>query len=331
MNVGIIVVRKRWNNAPSFLVEGLKAGLQAARKEDGDLPHKFVFTRFTTHTQRGQLTISPDDVSMFDVLVIPFWIGPYLLNCNLAGLKASTGVKIVTYTGRSLFYNDAFDYRSSPTEVKQGSLTDEQWRNFEAIDKFLVVKKMSMHPNETEIGCGQFDDFFNDGHDGKGAVIDFCKSGWDEPIWEALHNGYGALRSRFPQMPFIQLGKGPVTFEGAGVWNDHFCPYRRMCSLYSSIRLFFAMNESFGYPILENQYAGTPVLMHEDADSPSFHTKSRHIITWNSKNLVDAVDEALDQSKHGREMVREDFSAAFPELVSWAGAARRMIDAITKL
>lgn len=331
MNVGIIAVRKRWNNAPSFLLEGLKDGLRAVAEKDGGLSHDFVFSRFTVHDQRGRLAISPESVAMFDAIVVPFWIGPYLLECNLADVKTETGVKIVTYTGRSLFFNETFG--STQGEISQGGLTNAQWRNFLAIDRFLVVKKLSTHSSEREIGCGQFADLLRvaDRPPEIGAVIDFCKNGWDEPIWNELAAVHEHIVRMFPEIVFVQLGDGPARLRETAVWRGEFCPYRRMCRLYSRSRLFFAMNESFGYPVLENQFAGTPVLVHESADLPSFHSRSKHVIMWNRHNILSIVEEALDADRHGRDVVRADFTATFPELVSWEQTARRMIDELAEL
>ncbi|MFW5794540.1 MAG: hypothetical protein ACOCV1_03545, partial [Bacillota bacterium] len=217
-HVGIIVVRKQWNNAPSTLIEGIKRGIsELILNKDKSLDDiKYVFSKFTIHNPH-KLYISPKSVSMFDILLIPIWIGRKILNCNLKELKETLGIKIVLYTGTSPYIRKPpFDYNLRDFKLFQGQLSDKEWQNLNSVDKFLVVKKKTSNINEIEVGCGQFNDFFDLNEKSDVVVLDFCKQNWDEKIYSEFSKVSLDIKNEC-NVQIIQLGKYPSNVPGSVV------------------------------------------------------------------------------------------------------------------
>jgi hypothetical protein len=319
MKVGVIVVRKQWNNAPSFLVEGIKRGITELLTESYDFQGiGFSFCRFTVH-EPGRLHVNYEDVKAYDLLLFPVWIGNKVLKCNLAELKAK-GLKIVTYTGLCPFgKRPPFDYDLVTKELFQGDISSSEWKNLQSIDKFLVVKSLYPFQKEKEVGCGQFEEWLTQEKSKEDfALLDFCKKDWDEPIWEDF-------KASGAKCKIIQMGKYPLRLEGAGVFDRSFVHYRRLCKLYSRIKVFISMNESFGYPILENKMAGNYVFLHEKIDVPSFHL-SRFTPFWNKNNLASKLEEVFSSWTPETPMeIRADFKAKNPSFCSWRNTVKKII------
>ena len=55
------------------------------------------------------------------------------------------------------------------------------------------------------------------------------------------------------------------------------------------------MNESFGYPILENKYAGNLVLVHENSETLPFHLNSEYVWFWNKDNIRELIANFLNK------------------------------------
>ena len=93
------------------------------------------------------------------------------------------------------------------------------------------------------------------------------------------------------------------------------------------------MNESFGYSILENKYAGNAIFVHEKIDFPNFHLKSGKIFSWNKKNIADKINNYLINfdEKNTSLKIREEFMKANPELVSWKQTVVRLINELYKI
>ena len=318
MKVGVIVVRKQWNNAPSFLVEGIKKGIGELLAKGFDFQGvDYSFCRFTVH-EPGRLHVDYEDVKDYDLLLFPVWIGDKILKCNLTELKAK-GLKIVTYTGLSPFCKrPPFDYDLVTRELFQGSIPNVQWENMKAIDRFLVVKSIYPFPQEREVGCGQFGEWLTLGKSKEDfVVLDFCKHGWDEPIWEDFKEAGVKCKT-------IQMGKYPFVMPEVGVFSRPFVHYRRICRLYSKAKIFISMNESFGYPILENKFAGNYVFLHDKIDIPSFHI-SRFTPKWNKDNLSRKIEEVLEGwTPETSKEIKADFMAKNPGFCSWRNTVEKI-------
>jgi len=330
MKIAIIVVRKKWNNAPYFLTEGIKKGLRELISDDFDFKNiEFTFIKFSIHTP-DKFYINPETVKYYDIILIPSWIGERILNCNLKELKEKTKAKICLYTGQSLYYGKPFENDFVKKEVYQGDLSNYQWNNFLAIDKFFVVKKMFPFEKEIEIGCGQFDEFISiEKSKYNGLVLDFCKQGWDEFIWEDFNFALPEIREKC-NIDIIQLGTYPFKIKNCGICGDFTVFYKKLCKLYSKISIWVSMNESFGYSILENKYAGNMILVHEKIDFPNFHLKSGNIISWNKNNIANKIKSYLESIKNNPNEIQEDFIKTSPELVSWKNTVLRLIDELQK-
>ena len=157
MNVGIITVRKKWNNAPCFLVEGIKKGIRDLLEINTNFKNiRFIFCKFTIHTP-NQLYIDPNNIKDLDVILIPFWIGGQILDCNLSEIKNKTKIKICMYSGHALYHKrPPYKLNLITKQFSKGQLSERQWENFNAIDYFFVVNKLFPLENEIEIGCGKF-------------------------------------------------------------------------------------------------------------------------------------------------------------------------------
>ena len=331
MNVAVVMVRKGWNNAATFLAEGIKRGISDLVIDSGKRTEdRFVFIRFSAHNDR-RLYLDPERCRGYDVLLIPFWIGPHVLDCNLAEIKERAGCKIVVYSGRSIYHKSPpFRHDVRDKDVGQGELSARQWENFEAIDKFLTVKKLFPYHKEFEVGCGQFGWIGTEKASVDGIILDNCKRGWDEPIWEDFKSIHDDLMRR-TGAALIQIGSEPYRFPGAGVFDRDFTHYRRMCKLLGRAKVFFAMNESFGFSILDNKMAGNLVLVHESAELPSFHL-AKGVLRWNKENVVDIVDGYLKAFNSDVPCkTQAAFVASNPDLVSWSGAVGRIIDELHSL
>ncbi len=332
MKIAIIVVRKKWNNAPYFLIEGIKKGIRELIFDKYDFKEiDFTFVKFTVHTP-NELYINPETVKDYDVLLIPFWIGDKILNCNLYEIKKETNVKICLYTGQSAYCGEPFKSDFVKKEVYQGSLSDYKWRNFLSIDRFFVVKKYFSYEKEIEIGCGQFDEFISlDKSEYNGLIIDFCKQGWDEFIWEDFKEALPEIRKKC-NVEIMQLGTYPFRLEGCAVHSDEIVFYKKLCYLYSKIKIWISMNESFGYSILENKYSGNMILVHENIEFPNFHLKSGKIISWNKNNIADKIKDYLDTfGKNTAKEMQEDFMQTSPELISWKDTVSRLCDELQQI
>jgi len=331
MKVAVIVVRKRWNNAPSFLVEGIKKGLTDAIIDGESAQIDFSFVRFAIH-EPDKLWIDPEEVKKYDVLLIPFWIGERILNCNLLELK-KMGLRICLYTGIAPYNcRPPFDFSISAKEMRQGQLSDLQWETLNAVDKFFVVKKTFPFDKEIEIGCGQFEEWLKPDKSKTDCIlIDFCKKEWDEFVWHEFAESWDEMKSR-PNLRLIQFGEYPARLDESCVFKRPFLHYRRICKIYGKIKIFVAMNESFGYPILENKLAGNMVLVHENSQLPNFHLKSSFVVPWNSSNLKDKIFSFLDEyNQDTSRRISQEFQSNNPNLMSWKRTVKRLTDELQKI
>ena len=312
MNIGIICIRKRWNNAPSFLIEGLKEGIFLLKEKNFTFKDtKFTFCPFTIHNPE-KIYISPESVKHFDCIIIPFWISKLLFEINLKQIK-DMGIKVYSYTGISPYQTPYF--KIDFPNILQDQLKDHEWQNYLAIDKFFVVHKT--FPQEVEIGCGQTERYYS--LDKKeNILLDFCKKNWDEFIWEDFNSSWKGNN-------LIQLGEYPFRIKNSGIFTRDFVHFRRMCKLYSSTRIFISMNESFGYPIIENKFAGNIVLVHEKAQLPSFHLKSNYIYYWNKDNLMDIIKTIANPLD-----IRKDFINTYQNQYDWSKTIENIIDEVRR-
>jgi hypothetical protein len=332
MDVGVVTVRKRWNNAPTSLSEGIKKGITSLKEKNESMNGvNFIFTPFTIHDPY-KLYIDPSTVSDFQTIIIPFWIGERIFKCNLSELKEKLNIKICLYTGLSTYQFPHFNCDFNKKTIEKNNITDQQWKNFESVDKFFVVKKLFSYNKEIEVGCGQFDEFI---HINKPAtnmiILDFCKKAWDEFIWEDFKKAWPEIR-RKSNVQLIQLGEYPFKIEGAGIFNRKFVHFKRMMSLYSRSKIFISMNESFGYPLLENKFAGNIILVHDQAEIPNFHLRSDYVIPWNSKNISSVISNYLENISNNKfSLIREDFVKSFEELCSWEKTVRKIINELQQI
>lgn len=330
MKIGIITVRKRWNNAPYFLIEGIKQGIRDLLCENYHFNNnEFIFIRFTHHTP-SKLYIDPESVKNLDIIIIPFWIGNQILQCNLKELKEKTNIKICTYSGHAIYNKiPPFEFDFKFKEFKQGKLTNKEWENFNAIDYFFVVKKLYPFKNEIEIGCGKFDWLLPNKSKYNGIVIDFCKKNWDEFVWNEFREVFPIIQEKY-NVELIQLGTYPFVIKGAKVFDKKFVHYRRLCKLFSKIKIFICMNESFGYSLLDNKYAGNLILLNEKAEIPNFHLNSNHIKLWNKNDIVYKIGDYLNNKDVSKE-ISNNFVKENPSLCSWKNVVLRIIDELSKI
>lgn len=326
MKVGIITVRKRWNNAACFLTEGIKHGIRDLIQEKYNFEDiKFIFSRFTIHTPK-KLYIEPDSVKDFDIIIIPFWIGGQILNCNLSEIKEKNNIKICTYSGHAIYHKrPPYELDIINKKIYKGTLTDNQWKNFNAIDYFFVVNKMFPLENEIEIGCGKFDWLKPKKSNANCIIIDSCKKNWDEHIWHDFNEVWPEIRKNC-NVQLIQFGNYPYKFEGAAIFNKTFVHYRRLCNLYSKAKIYISMNESFGYSILENKYAGNLILLNENAEIPNCHLNSSYIKTWNKNDIVNKINSFI--KNYDSEKISKEFIECNPKFSSWKNTVKRLIDGI---
>ena len=331
MNVGIITVRKRWNNAACFLVEGIKQGIRELLEEKHDFKDiRFIFSRFTIHTP-SHLYIDPNNIKDFDVIVIPFWIGSQILDCNLHEIKERTNIKICVYSGHAPYHKrPPYELDLITKQFSQGQLSKSQWKNFNAIDYFFVANKVFPIENEIEIGCGKFDWLKPNKSDINCIVIDSCKKHWDEHIWNSFNESWPEIRKKC-NIELIQFGSYPYRFEGAKIFHKSFVHYRRLCKLYSKIKIYISMNESFGYSILENKYAGNLILIHDEGEVPNCHLNSTYLKTWNKNNIVEKINSFfVSYDNTVPQKISNEFIKYNPKFISWKNTVSRLIDELTK-
>ncbi len=329
MRIGIITVRKRWNNAASFLVEGIKHGIRDLIEEKYDFKDiKFIFSRFTIHTPK-KLYIDPENIKDFDIIVIPFWIGDQILNCNLHEIKEKNNIKICLYSGHALYHKrPPFELDIINKKLSQGMLTNNQWKNFNAINYFFVVNKIFPLENEIEIGCGQFDWLKPKHSDINCMIIDSCKKNWDEHIWNDFNDIWPEIKKNC-NIHLIQFGSYPHKFEGAVIFNKTFVHYRRLCNLYSKAKIYISMNESFGYSILENKYAGNLILLNDNAEIPNCHLNSKYIKTWNKNNIVSKINSFINNNNS--DQISKEFIDNNPKFFSWKNTVIRLINVLQSI
>jgi hypothetical protein len=328
IKIAVLCVRKQWNNAPSFLIEGIKNGIRNISIKNIDFfkDIQIIFVRLDIH-EPERLYIDPKKLKGFDFIIFPIWIGKRISKCNLFDIKSKTNAKIISYSGFAPF-DDKKDFEITNNEYKFLSNNQEELNNFNSIDKFFVIKKKYINNKEIEIGCGQFDWIYPEKSDYNGIIVDFCKINWDEPIYYNLKKAYSDILKKC-NVQFIQFGNYPFVFEKCGNLYGPTSHYRRICKVYNKSKIFICMNESFGYPILENQYAGNYIFLHEDAKIPSFYLKSNNIILWNTNNIVNKINNVLNNySKNTPFNIRNDFIENYPNLISWEKTVRNIINEI---
>ena len=331
MNVGIITVRKRWNNAPFFLIEGIKQGIRELLEDKHDFNNiRFIFSRFTIHTP-SRLYLDPKQIKDFDVIIIPFWIGGQILDCNLQEIKEKTNTKICVYSGHAPYHKrPPYELDLITKEFHQGQLSDKQWANFKAIDRFFTVNKIFPLDNEIEIGCGKFDWLKPDKSETNCMIIDSCKKNWDEHIWNDFNDIWPEIKKNC-NIELIQFGSYPYKLEGARTFHKSFVHYRRLCNLYSKIKIYISMNESFGYSILENKYAGNLILIHDDGEVPNCHLNSTYLKTWNKNNVIKKINSFLNEYNNNTpRQISSEFIKCNPKFASWKNTVSRLIDELTK-
>lgn len=325
--IAILCVKKQWNNAPSFLIEGIKNGIRNILVNNIDFfkEIQIVFIKLDIH-EPEKLYINPKKLKGFDFIIFPIWIGKKISKCNLYEIKTKTGAKIISYSGFSPF-SDKKDFEIiDNNEYIFLSKNQEELENFNSIDKFFVIKKKYLNKKEIEVGCGQFDLLYPEKSDYNGIIIDFCKKNWDEPIYENLKNIYEKIRKNC-NIQFIQFGNYPFVFEKCGNLYGPNAHYRRICKIYNKSKIFICMNESFGYSILENKYAGNYIFLHEDAEIPNFHLKCNNIVTWNNKNIIDKINNILNNyNKDVPLSIRNNFIENYPNLISWEKTVKNIIN-----
>lgn len=332
MNVGIITVRKRWNNAPSFLIEGIKQGIRELLEEKYNFKNvRFIFSKFTIHTPT-KLYIDPESIKDFDVILIPFWIGAQILDCNLHEIKQNNNTKICMYSGHAPYHKrPPYQLDLITKKFSQGQLSDNQWKNFNAIDYFFVVNKFFPLDNEIEIGCGKFDWLKPNKSKINCIILDSCKRNWDEHIWNDFRDVWADIRKNC-DIELIQFGEYPYKFDGAKIFNKSFVHYRKLCKLYSKIKIYISMNESFGYSILENKYAGNLILLNENAEIPSCHLNSNYIKTWNKSNIIEKINNFIHSyDENTSEQISNEFIKCNPNFANWKKTVSRLIDELSKI
>jgi len=119
--------------------------------------------------------------------------------------------------------------------------------------------------------------------------------------------------------------------EGAKIFHKPFVHYRRLCKLYSKIKIYISMNESFGYSILENKYAGNLILIHEDGNIPNCHLNSNYLKTWNKNNVTDKIIKFLSEyNSNTSRKISKEFVECNPKFVSWKNTVSRLINELAK-
>ncbi len=92
------------------------------------------------------------------------------------------------------------------------------------------------------------------------------------------------------------------------------------------------MNESFGYSILENKYAGNFILLNENAEIPSCHLNSNYLKTWNKNNIVEKINNFIDSyNENTANKISDEFISCNPKFSSWKNTVTRLINELSKI
>ena len=89
------------------------------------------------------------------------------------------------------------------------------------------------------------------------------------------------------------------------------------------------MNESFGYSILENKYAGNLILLNDNAEIPNCHLNSKYIKTWNKNNIVSKINSFINNNNS--DQISKEFIDNNPKFFSWKNTVIRLINVLQSI
>lgn len=312
MKVCVIDSLKRRNNARSNLAQGLVEGF-------AKLDIECVKIQDATEMLIDPLQI-PEQTSL---TIIPYWIGPKAFDMNLADIKrARPKTKIALYTGTSPFWDGCpwVNYRTSSRTLHPDGLTLEQKCNFEAVDRFFVVwPRDHVYPaKQIQIGMGLFDELTPVAKSPEPMVVlDFMKAGWDENQYAASVKKLTEIAVKMSNLKIVALGRNPMPgFSGRVIAvPNEFTPWKQMVGIWQTAWAFIAMNESFGYPIIENLACGTKVFCDPSCEMPSCHdvrniSELEEYLSWFSSL---SQEERLIHTRDNSDQYR----SKYPDFVSW--------------
>lgn len=329
----IVDVLKKRNNAVSNLVIGITSGL-------GLMNADVAVIQYAQESLDGWRRIAPESIpDNAEWLIIPYWISDGIWSINLHEIKQShPNIRIAIYSGTSPFWHGSpkVNYIPGSKWLNPHGLTERECLNFESVDLFLTVwPRPGVRPkNLFPIGMGSFPEIKCTPKAQRPTVIlDFLKEGWDEPSYQDAANHVMRLVEKIPEIQIQVLGQNKIAKEMFPMPSTNFIcvphnyiPFVEMCGIWRSAWAFICHNESFGYPLIENWCAGTPVFSSTESEIPECHDPmpltalENHIMTWMSLSQEERDTEAI--------RVSNDYKNTFPEFVSWKNSAERALYAM---
>ncbi len=323
MEICIVDSLKRRNNARSNLAQGLVDGFS-------QLGVNCIKIQDATELKIDPLSI-PEQTSL---VIVPYWIGPKPFSMNLADIKrVRPQARVALYTGTSPFWEGCpwINYRPSSRTLHPDGLTLEQKLNFEAIDAFLVVwPRDHVQPlKQVQVGMGLFDELRPGTKSNEPVVVlDFMKHGWDEKQYSTSVKKLTEICAKMPSLKVVALGRNPMQGFSDRVLTipNEFTPWHQMVALWQTAWAFIAMNESFGYPVVENLACGTQVFCDPTCEMPSCHD------VRDIADLEEYLHWLLEQPPGERDVQAQSnadqYRSSHPDFVSWQQTCQNIVKAM---